>query len=526
MLVICKFIGRKYIKSILFWLFIFSLSISQYLLSENPLASYYLIQSRGWEIMLGAILAICISDSNENYTVQQRIFHEFLAFSGVVLIVGSSIFLSNETMFPGLMALLPTIGAALIIAYAREGTFAAQILQLKGFVLIGLVSYSLYLWHQPVLALARIMLSHELNLFEILLLIVLIFLMAYSSWRWIETPFRNRQIITQAYLKFFIISGFLCVIALGNWGAIDGLKNRFAELYEAHPKLMGIQMKYECVEDASYSNDYFRICSFGDRSSTSVVALWGDSHAEMLASALDKKFKLAHIKGVRIQVKGCGPIPSLQDEDFVFSMRKKRKNCEDKYEAAYEFIRKNVQSTIVSIRWTFHVYPVVGLVDSMHFDNLEGGVEPGKSKKQIVVQADDRLAVDGESKKAAIHKLLQNLSKGNNSIIVVYPVPEVGWDVPRKILVDMIMGRQESAGDITTSHDLYIKRNEFINKTLDDWQGGNVYRIRPDEVFCQQHFGGRCLAKAGEVSYYSDTNHLSFEGALLVSKKIGTVFSP
>ena len=519
-----KFIGKKYIGPSLVALTLVGLAMSQYLLITNPQASYYLIQSRGWEIMLGAVLATSLVNRKELPVMRNRIFNEFAAFAGVMLIIVSSVSLNNETMFPGVMALLPTVGAALVIAYAQQGTFTARMLQLKGLVLIGLMSYSLYLWHQPVLAMARIMFSRELYHFEIFLLLGLIFALAFISWRWVETPFRNRKNIGKTSFKVFIISGFLCVFAFGNWGAIDGIKSRFSKLYEAHPKLLGVERKAECVEDSLHSSKDLSICTFGDRSSASAVALWGDSHAEMLIGALDEKFKELHIKGVRIKTKDCGPIPSIQIEDYLYSMHEKRNNCAKKYEAAYEFIQKNAQSTIIGIRWTYHVYPVAGQVDSRYFDNLEGGVEPGKSRNLVILGANDHVYVDGDSKKTAIHHLFKNLSKGNQSIILVYPIPEVGWDVPRKTLMDLIMDKHESVEDITTSHAVYINRNRFVINALDGWENGNVYRIRSDEVFCKQSFGERCVAKTGEVSYYSDTNHLSYEGASLIVEKILAVF--
>lgn len=519
-----KFAGKKYIATITTIITFAGLVMSQHLLTKNPQASYYLIQSRGWEIMLGAILAIGLIEGKFFPGRSSYVHSEFFAFSGILLIIGSSVFLSKETIFPGVTALLPTVGAALVIVYAHQGTFTARLLKLRGFVLIGLISYSLYLWHQPVLAMARIVFSREPSPSETIVLLAFVFTLAYISWRWIEAPFRSRQRIGKAPFKVFVITGFFGVFTFGNWGAIDGFKGRFTELYEAHPKLLGVRKNPECLEENAVLHKAFKVCTFGDKTSASVVALWGDSHAEMLMGALDEKLKEVHVKGIRIHVKGCEPIPGIQEEDFLYAMRTLQQECAKKYEAAYEHIQKYAQSSIVSIRWTFHVYPVADQVNRMHFDNLEGGIEPGKSRRQVVLDANGQATIDGAAKKDAIHHLLQKLSTNHQSLILVYPVPEVGWDVPRMTLQNLIMNRHKGIDEITTSYDVYAARNQFIINTLDDWKSDRVHRIMPSEIFCKQSFSKRCVAQTGEVSYYSDDNHLSSDGAMLLAEKVAAIF--
>ena len=153
-------------------------------------AAFFLLPARLWELLAGSILALYIRNHGHFHSV---ILNEFLSLLGLVLIVFSVLFFDSSTPTPSLILLIPVVGACLIILSATSGTSANKILSLPVIVGIGLISYSAYLWHQPILAFLRFFFAEELSNTFLLASLVLIFFAAFLSWRFVEAPFRDRQ---------------------------------------------------------------------------------------------------------------------------------------------------------------------------------------------------------------------------------------------------------------------------------------------------------------------------------------------
>ena len=178
-------------KSKVFWLIVVMAVISL-LLSElgwrnSASANFYLSPTRAWELFAGSIAAFIVQKQG----VQKN---NPLAFLGLVAIIFSILFYDKTTPFPSIYSLVPVMGVVLLVLYADKETFVAKLLSTKFFVGIGLISYSAYLWHQPILAFFRVFNKQvELERYAAFSLVTLTFVIAYFSWRFIETPFRNRK---------------------------------------------------------------------------------------------------------------------------------------------------------------------------------------------------------------------------------------------------------------------------------------------------------------------------------------------
>lgn len=160
---------------------------SLWLVSLDSAAAFYLLPARIWELGLGAILALAPSRN------LSRRLNEILAFIGVGLIFFAIKFYNHETEFPGAAAVLPCVGAALLIVTGRSTTFIKRILETKPMVFIGQISFSLYLWHWPVIVFAEIGLLQPKSPFTIALMISVTFVLAVFSWFFVERPFRQRM---------------------------------------------------------------------------------------------------------------------------------------------------------------------------------------------------------------------------------------------------------------------------------------------------------------------------------------------
>lgn len=203
--------GRQSIGWVLGGLTLLGLVTCEWLWRVDAGANFYLLPSRFWELLLGALAALYL-----NKQVQAQGWPaQILATLGLVLILGSIIFLNNSLPFPSLYALLPTLGATLIILFAAPTNFIGRLLAVKPLVLIGLISYSAYLWHQPLLVFARLQPYLEPNLALMMAMAFSSLLLAWLSWCYVERPFRHQQQLTRTQIFGFAGLGSLLFLGLG-----------------------------------------------------------------------------------------------------------------------------------------------------------------------------------------------------------------------------------------------------------------------------------------------------------------------
>ncbi|MFZ3072933.1 MAG: acyltransferase [Thermodesulfobacteriota bacterium] len=171
-----------------FVLTILSLALCVYITPLYHAAAFYLAPFRFWELMMGGLIAIM---NVESYIASKPKLSAVLSFTGITLLVVSMVFMSPQMNFPGSLALFPVAGAVFLISATDLGPINRIFLSLPLLVGIGLISYSLYLWHWPLLSLVRIVQLNNPPSAIILAAVIVSFLLAVLSWKFVETPFRN-----------------------------------------------------------------------------------------------------------------------------------------------------------------------------------------------------------------------------------------------------------------------------------------------------------------------------------------------
>ena len=189
-------------------LLIASLALSEWLSRGSPDAAFFLLHTRAWELFAGSLAAFTVQKNG----VQKN---DTLAILGLSAIIFSIFFYDESTPFPSVYALVPVLGVILLVLYAHKETLVAKLLSYKVFVGIGLVSYSMYLWHQPIFAFTKIYNKIEPGLLTNLVLITCTFFIAYFSWKYIEKPFRNKSIINGHTLIFTIFVASIFLVGFG-----------------------------------------------------------------------------------------------------------------------------------------------------------------------------------------------------------------------------------------------------------------------------------------------------------------------
>ncbi|GMN14957.1 hypothetical protein MTsPCn7_27380 [Altererythrobacter sp. MTPC7] len=206
------FLAWRFGRNRVFWMIAVSafasLLLSEYLSRTDSATNFYLATSRVWELFAGSLAAFSV----RKHGVRAN---DFLAMLGLLMVAASIFLFDSETPFPSFYALLPIVGVVLLVMFAHQETWAARILSSKAFVWVGLISYSAYLWHQPLFAFARIVSVEELFVAVALGLSGLSLALAWVSWKFIEAPFRDRNFMTRNQVLSVSAATIVATVALG-----------------------------------------------------------------------------------------------------------------------------------------------------------------------------------------------------------------------------------------------------------------------------------------------------------------------
>ncbi|MCC5879112.1 MAG: acyltransferase [Idiomarina sp.] len=288
LLVLWRF-GRNPVFYVVLLMTAVSLALAEWGWRNYPSANFYLLPTRAWELGVGAICAFLMSR-------KEFVANNLLALLGLSLIVFSIIAFDQATPFPSLYAVLPVAGTALIVMYGSKDSFVGRLLAIKPLVWIGLISYSAYLWHQPVLAFSRIRAGVEPSQNAMVLLVLLSLVLAYISWKYIEQPFRNKTVLSFTLTRSRIFGATAAVsvafVSLGVYGHMsngmfDSWKNRHPEqamTYELITREIELKMAGPQLGQCQ-----FRTITFDESTMTRVAAcaeqhgqatmVVGDSHS-------------------------------------------------------------------------------------------------------------------------------------------------------------------------------------------------------------------------------------------------------
>lgn len=474
-----------------------------------PDAAFYLFPLRAWELLIGALLALGI------FPAPGPRLRLVAAGAGILTILASVHLLTPETSFPGWAALGPTLGTALVIG---SGTGAVtpvhRWLSVRALVYLGLISYSLYLWHWPVVVYAKQFLINEPTGWQVTAIIATSILLASLSWRFVEQPFRDRSRFKGRKRLFATAAAVVLVASLPAAAFVvsDGLPGRStaADLGEVVAADPGWQHWKRCEELAEENRERPELCRLGAAERTPTVLLWGDSHALSLASAVNLAAIARDKAGLMAVRTGCPPLIGID--------RPGRTSCAEFNAAILDRLaaETGIGTVILAARWTLSA-------EGSRYKQEEGAavelrdVGAGSGEKGSAGGTD----TNGNLFALGIERTIAEVAALGRRIVLVGQVPEVGYDVPAAAFAARLRGTDVTAAIGPTLAE-YRDRTARVRPVLEAIAARTgVTYLQPATRLCDEE---RCRVVIDDVPLYRDDNHLSLRGNVFVSDLFDTAF--
>jgi len=356
LLVLSARLPRKVLLGVVAAIALASLAYAQVKLAKDPEFAFFMLPTRAWELLLGALLALITL--NGTRTMPQWVA-EGLGVAGLAAVATSVVLLTPESDFPGLAAAPACLGTAAIIASGLMApTLVTRLLALPAVVFIGLVSYSFYLWHWPIIALSSYRFERALTAMEAGVAVAIAFIVAVLSWRYVERPFRAGSHLSGGWRmtsdRLFVASALAGVLVVAGVAGAIKIRKGFPERYTNDVRLVLDQLvssnpiRGSCDNyDKVFAND--GICNFGRRKAQGEsyeLALFGDSMSDQwtpMAAELADEHQLA---GRQVTNGGCAllvgaPVPATPQS--------KARECANYVEQARKFVAANPRLKVVII---------------------------------------------------------------------------------------------------------------------------------------------------------------------------------
>ncbi|MDP1604352.1 MAG: acyltransferase family protein [Legionella sp.] len=488
----------------------FGLNISK--ISGDPIGVFYSPLTRIWELTLGSLLAYltvykefrCIP-TNGFFSAHLSGLRNIQSLTGICLVFISVIILNKETFFPGWWALLPTVGTYLIISAGQDAWFNRFILSNRLVVLIGLISFPLYLWHWPILSFIRIIEASAPSAMLRLAAILMSLVLAWFTYEWIEKPIRFGN-----FTKLKL--GMLCLVmaTIGEMGYYifthERMNNDFNGVHNLINSAKRSEHARECFdipEAHKRSNHWF--CHLNKKDDKpALIFVYGDSHALNFLPVLED---IALRRDVDILFTGFSGCPPLLG---IYSIRGDQtlKNCHDLNERVFNFVINNgITDVFLMARWTYYTDGRYG-VEEINFLRLF-------DKTDEYTKEASRIAFE-----EGLNKTISNYTNAGVGVHIVKDTPmqlQNLKDLFRQVQMSLnVKNPQKRIDDLSVSLKQHKKLQKFVNARIETYkQKNSVDIIDLDNIYCPSKV---CPFANKTQSYYFDSDHLSISGARLATK--------
>lgn len=480
-------------KEKIFLYFIFFLIISflsSIFLIQNPQTNFYLIFSRMWELFFGCIAALIF----KKFKFKKN---NFFTLVGLILIIYSLFFFDQSTILPSYYTLLPVLGVFLIIVFGGKNDYVSQFLSLKIFVFIGLISYSAYLWHQPILVFSRNFFQENSSQFVLHAAIFFNFFLAFITWKFVENPFRNRNFISRKKFVIIFLTLTFSISSIGFAGHIYMGKNSFSYL-KLDEKLRPIINNafndvvnlhgYSCHDKFNYQKTLDYICEYdfsNKEKLKSTIIVWGDSHVH---SYSDLFIDLAKKNKTKLLISSLGSCPPIIDI-YQYSIRDNFK-CYSFNSSIANYVKNlNNAKIFLVARWSSYT--------SKKIERDKGMEDRFISCKKTDFERNklsSKLCLEN-----GLIKLIEIIKKNNNSLYIISQAPTFKSFSKEKLFKIKNVDELQSV-----SYSDYLDQNRDMSEIISKIKFNNYLDLW--NLICGEY---NCKVIQNNHLMYWDHNHIS-----------------
>ncbi len=476
--------NRLFIVSILIIGFFISLFLSAYFIKEKSVAVFFLTPFRIWELLAGVVLVFNIFPEIKN-----KFLNEILSLAAFIALIYPCFFYSNLTIFPGLNALLPVIGSAILIHLGKTNhSYVKDFLKIKVMVFIGLISYSLYLWHWPILVFSKYFSQNLTILDNTFILFTISIIISSFSYLYIEQPFRGKkgsELISRRniFSLSFLLVLFLSIFSF--YGILNkGMETRFSEKVVNFDKARKPDVKFIKCDGIPNSQNW---CILGNKSKDPETIFFGDSHLLSWAHAIESIYVKKNESAILGVLSACPPFFNL-----IYSGSEFRKNnsCIEKNIEMENFIKKNdkIKNVVLIGVWPsyfrgWHTL-IVDIDGKGNFKNEKGA-------------------------RLGLEQTINKLNKFGKNVILVGPVPVYDENVPLSHANALIQNKPFKSTNYNQVIDYNSIFFDYVEKNKKDFNF-----INPLKWICKPN----CLTTIDGKSLYWDNNHLNEFGSLYLEQ--------
>ena len=483
-------------RNVLGFLILASFVWSTYEVSVAPARAFFLPASRIWELLAGGVLYLLRADPGRAKSTQATA----LAAFGVTLIAVPVLLYTESTPFPGPTAALPVAGTMLLLRAGETGNVVSSyILSHPVAVGLGRVSYSLYLFHWPLLVFANHVAIRPLTVIETTFVLLLSVALSFVSFHFVEKPFRKGAGLPRTSDKRTMRWAAAGLVPLAMFGLFlhfaNGLPGRVPE--EVQKLAAGeediIESRDSCMRRTPEEVEHGDLCSLGakvKRGTTSFL-VWGDSHAQAISPAISAAAEAQGTSGLLASRGSCPPLLGVRIDGYYDD------DCVAFDDAVLKLVdHGRVQTVFLVASWATLVQRIRNGAITVT------GPEPEVFRRESPPETLEKILI------RSIDSLLEK--NYVSQVIVVETVPGARFSVPSVSARLLWWDRNEPR--LLWTRPEHRKRNESVSRVAAHYQGKDrVVFLRPSDVFCSEVY---CRAvSAQSVPFYADDNHLTVSGA-------------
>ncbi len=492
---------RRAIMPTLLLACVISFAYAEYLLGSdtvrNHTKAFYMLAPRAWELLVGIVLAVLPA------VTPRRALSVCLSTLGFLMVIGSYIWLAEASSFPGSGALASTLGACLLIRYGAAG-YMGCFLGSAPMTWVGRISYSLYLWHWPVIVFGRYFTEKAFGWEWMVGAVLLSFALAYASWRFIEMPVRRANV---SFARAMTGLAVCCALVAGLGSLLYKTKglvryihqdaNMYAsleyprKLTPVDPAATGIAQMEALDEKGRMATSLIRW--LGDEKVAPNYVLIGDSHAEAMQIGLDDVSREHGQSGLAVALKTC-PLAGIEITNTFSNL----------YAPFEEWLKKapQVKTVVFMCRWETRLDP---------------------ESPQVLYRANGEIPADGSGNAALLREgILETCRRLHEEcgreVVLLGPVPALPFSPGTRVRERVMLGRSiDNLGDFVSEEE-FLRRQAAVMDILRECEAKGYARIvwlHPALLYK----GGFCGVQDGKLLYHDDS-HLSGEGSRMVVERV------